>query len=169
MAVDSGLAGKRDRLVDARGVDLPAGMFGNTRGISDDRTNMFSQNGGRLVNIRVGNVVVESEWNDSETAKLIAAALPIEASGNYWGGEIYFEIPVSAGAAPDARDEVEPGTVAFWPAGNCLYVFWGPTPASRGGECRAASDVNVVGRVQNPEVLPKLKSRIVRVETPDCT
>lgn len=128
---------------------------------------MASDNGGRRVNIHVGEVVIESEWNGSRTAERIAAALPIEASGNYWGGEIYFEIPVSADYEADARDEVDPGTVAFWPAGNCLCVFWGRTPASRGDECRAASDVNIVGKVLNPEALPGLKSRKVRVELAD--
>ena len=128
---------------------------------------MGKGNGGRRVNIHVGEVTIESVWNASQTAERIAAALPIEASGNYWGGEIYFEIPVSADYEPDARDEVDPGTVAFWPAGNCLCVFWGRTPASRGNECRAASDVNIVGRVLNPEVLPALKARKVRVAAAD--
>lgn len=128
---------------------------------------MTTENGGRRVNIHVGEAMIESEWNGSATAERIAAALPIEAAGNYWGGEIYFEIPVSADYEADARDEVDPGTVAFWPAGNCLCVFWGRTPASRGDECRAASEVNIVGRVLNPEVLPGLKSRKVRVEIAD--
>jgi len=128
---------------------------------------MSTENGGRRVNIHVGGILVKSEWNGSETAQRIAAALPIEATGNYWGGEIYFEIPVTADYEPDARNEVDPGTVAFWPAGNCLCVFWGRTPASRGDECRAASDVNIVGKVLNPEVLPTLRARNVRVEAAD--
>ena len=48
------------------------------------------------VSIRVGDIVLDCEWNDSPTANLIHAALPIDARGNYWGGEIYFEIPVQA-------------------------------------------------------------------------
>jgi hypothetical protein len=116
-----------------------------------------------LVNFRIGEIEVKSEWNDSETARRILAALPIDASGSYWGGEIYFSIPVRAGYEKDAREVVDPGAVAYWPEGACLCLFWGPTPASRGQECRAASKVNVVGRVLNPEVLPKLQARQVRV------
>ena len=116
------------------------------------------------INIQVGDAVLRCRFNASRTAQRIAEALPIEASGNYWGGEIYFEIPIEMGYEKDAREVVEPGTVAFWPEGSCLCVFWGPTPASRGNECRAASKVNVVGAVLNPEVLPKLKGRKVRVE-----
>ncbi len=112
----------------------------------------------------IGDIEVHTEWNNTETARKIREALPIEATGNYWGGEIYFAIPVKAGLEPDARDVVEPGTVAYWPEGHCLCIFWGPTPASRGSECRAASKVNVVGRVLNAYLLPELKARHVKVE-----
>lgn len=115
------------------------------------------------VSFAIGDVNIESEFNDSETARRIAGALPIEASGNYWGGEFYFPIPVKAPAEKTAREVVEPGTIAYWPAGSCLCIFWGPTPASHGDECRAASEVNLVGRVLNPEVLPRLKARKVTV------
>jgi hypothetical protein len=115
------------------------------------------------VNFLVGDIEVRSEWFDSATSRKIREALPLEATGNYWGGEIYFEIPVVAEREGDARDVVAPGTVAYWPAGSCLCIFWGPTPASHDSECRAASDVNIVGRVLNPEVLPKLRARKVRV------
>ncbi len=118
----------------------------------------------KLVRIRAGDLAVDAEWNDSPTAQEIYNALPLSANGNYWGGEIYFQIPVSAPAEPDADDVVEPGTVAFWPAGSCLCIFWGPTPASMGEECRAASAVNVVGRVLNPEVLTRLRASDVTVE-----
>ena len=116
------------------------------------------------VSIRVGDIVLDCEWNDSPTASLIHAALPIDARGNYWGGEIYFEIPVQAPQEESARAFVEPGTVAYWPTGHCLCVFWGPTPASEGDECRAASAVNIVGRVINDDVLPHLMARDIRVE-----
>jgi uncharacterized protein len=111
----------------------------------------------------VGDIQVESDFGDSATARRILEALPIEASGNYWGGEFYFPIPVKAPLEKTAQEVVEPGTVAYWPQGACLCVFWGPTPASEGHECRAASPVNLVGRVLNPEVLPRLKGRRVRV------
>ena len=114
--------------------------------------------------ITVGEVELQVELNDSETAGKIYEALPIKASGAYWGGEIYFEFPVDAGSEDDAREAVEPGTVAYWPAGSCLCVFWGPTPASEGEECRAASPVNVVGRVMNLEALGRLRGRDVRVQ-----
>jgi len=121
----------------------------------------------KRVNLRVGEIEVQCEWNESRTAELLYQALPLSASGNYWGGEIYFDVPVRTPVESDATDVVERGTIAYWPAGPCLCVFWGPTPASVGNECRAASDVNVVGRVLNPEVLPHLTERAVKVEAAD--
>ena len=116
-----------------------------------------------MVTFTIGTIEVQSEWNDSETARRLRAALPIESLGDYWGGEFYFEVPVKIRPEKTAREVVDPGTVAYWPDGACLCIFWGPTPVSEGGECRAASKVNLVGRVLNPEVLPKLKGRRVRV------
>ncbi|MFN7921918.1 MAG: cyclophilin-like fold protein [Bryobacteraceae bacterium] len=114
--------------------------------------------------ITVGGTAVECEFDDTETARKVIAALPFQGSGSYWGGEFYFSIPVKAKADATAREVVDPGTVAFWVSGSCLCLFWGATPVSEKGECRAASEVNVVGRVRNPEVLPKLKGSTVRVE-----
>src|SRR3990170_3843913 len=61
--------------------------------------------------------------------------------------EIYFEIPVQRDAAPDAREVVQSGEIAYWPPGAAFCIFFGPTPASRGDEIRAASPVNVVGQI----------------------
>jgi len=125
----------------------------------------MNENGGGRVDIQIGDINVHSQWNDTKTARKILDALPIQATGNYWGGEIYFPIPVKTAGEPDAQEVVEPGTVAYWPQGACLCIFWGPTPASEASECRAASAVSIVGRVLNPEVLPKLKSANVKVDT----
>ena len=45
------------------------------------------------------------------------------------------------------------GDLAFWPPGNALCIFYGPTPASRGDEIRAASGVEVVGRITGDATL----------------
>jgi len=116
------------------------------------------------VNFNIGGVVIESEFRDTPTARKIIDALPIQSSGSYWGNEFYFDVPVVAAPEPDATDVVDPGTVAYWTAGHCLCLFWGPTPASRGDECRAASEVNLVGEVLNKEDLKKLKAQKVTVE-----
>ncbi len=112
----------------------------------------------------IGDVTVESELRDTPTARKVLDALPIESTGHYWGKEFYFEVPVAAAQEEDATDVVDPGTVAYWPAGHCLCLFWGPTPASEGDECRAASEVNILGRVAKVEDLSKLKAQRVTVK-----
>lgn len=101
----------------------------------------------RSITIRVGDLTLNAELNESETAEAIAGILPISASGNVWGDEIYFTVSVSADEAPNARADVEVGTLAYWPPGNAFCIFYGPTPASSGDEPRAASPVNIIGHV----------------------
>jgi hypothetical protein len=90
---------------------------------------------------------MEAELNDTPTARRIWEELPIVGRANTWGDEIYFKIPVAVDEAADARAEVEVGELGYWPTGEAFCIFFGPTPASTGEEPRAASPVNVVGRV----------------------
>ncbi len=102
----------------------------------------------RRIRISAGNVAATATLHDNATADAIWAALPITARGNLWGDEIYFEIPVRLPQADDARDVLEAGELGYWPVGHAFCIFWGPTPASRGGEIRAYSPVNVFGRLE---------------------
>lgn len=101
----------------------------------------------------------------NRTARAIWNALPIEGHANLWGDEIYFEIPVDL-AEENGQDEVAVGDLAYWPPGNALCIFWGATPASRAQEPRAASAVNVFGRIERGATdFNKVKpGMLVRVE-----
>jgi hypothetical protein len=102
----------------------------------------------RRIRIRAGQVEAVAALGGSPTAEAIWQALPIQGRANRWGDEIYFEIPVHQPAEPEAREVVEPGEIAYWPPGEAFCIFFGPTPASRGDEIRAASPVNVCGRIE---------------------
>ena len=97
--------------------------------------------------ITVDNQKLRAKLNDSVTARLLLERLPLEASANVWGDEIYFEVPVQADLEPDASDLVSLGALAYWPPGNAFCIFYGATPVSRQGEPRAASPVNPLGEL----------------------
>ncbi|MFB0555623.1 MAG: cyclophilin-like fold protein [Phycisphaerae bacterium] len=98
--------------------------------------------------IKAESNVFEGELNDSVTGRAIYNALPIRAKGQRWGGEIYFNIPVSCELEEDSREVLEEGELGYWPPGKAFCIFFGPTPASSGNEIRAASAVNIVGRIK---------------------
>lgn len=100
------------------------------------------------IKIKAGDIQVQAKLNDSATAKSIVDALPIKAKANRWGGEIYFPIPVTAQLEEDSREVLQPGELGYWPTGKALCIFFGPTPASQGDEIRAASAVNIVGKIK---------------------
>ena len=108
----------------------------------------------RSIQISAGGVTVVAGLNDSETADALWDALPISGRAQTWGDEIYFSIPVEVDEAEDSEETVEMGAVAYWPPGNALCLFWGPTPMSAPGEIRPASAVNVMGLIDgDPTVL----------------
>jgi len=101
----------------------------------------------KTIKITAGKVQVAAELNDNPTAKSIADILPIKANAMRWGGEIYFSIPLSAELENDSRDLLKPGELGYWPAGEAFCIFFGPTPASQRDEIRAASAVNIIGKI----------------------
>jgi len=112
----------------------------------------------KKIRILVSDLKVEAELNESKTAQIIWEALPIDAKANLWGDEIYFSIPVKTGQEKGAREVVSLGELGYWPPGHAFCIFFGPTPASRGDEIRAASAVNIIGKVlSDPKVFLKVK------------
>lgn len=99
------------------------------------------------IKIIIKNITLDAELFDTKTARAIANALPIETSPEEWGDEFYFEIPVEMPLDETATARVKVGDIGYWPPGNALAIFFGPTPISRGSEPVPASDVNLVGRI----------------------
>jgi uncharacterized protein len=105
------------------------------------------------VKILIGDLVLEAEFFDTPCAKAIAAALPMEAHPNEWGDEFYFEIPVDLPPDETATVKLKAGDIGYWPPGNCLAIFFGPTPMSSGSDPVPASEVNIVGRITGDAAL----------------
>jgi len=91
------------------------------------------------------------------TVEAIVKKLPIEGRVALWKEEVYFETPVKMGEEK-AKPTVETGTIAFWPMGNALCIFY--------GESQPYSPVNIVGRVtKGLELFRRVKSGAkIRVE-----
>jgi len=53
----------------------------------------------------------------------------------------------------NTREAVPVGAIAYWPPGDALCLFWGPTPASVDDEPRAASGVAVVAEIEDVAAL----------------
>ena len=83
--------------------------------------------------------------------------LPVEGRAALWKEEVYFEIPVKMGEEK-AKPTVETGTIAFWPMGSALCVFY--------GRSQPYSPVNILGKItSNLETFKQVKSGItIRVE-----
>lgn len=109
-------------------------------------------------------VIVElSEESAPETVKVILAKLPIEVMINRWGDELYTEpMPVKV-RSENAKSAVNLMDVAYWPEGNALCLFFGPTPISKGNEIKPYSPVNVVGRIVSKENMAKKVSDSTKV------
>lgn len=100
------------------------------------------------IQITAGTVKFKAELNDCPTSQAILKALPIRTNGNRWGGEIYFACPIKAPLERDnSRDVLEAGELAYWTDGFAICIFFGKTPFSTGEEIRAASAVNILGKV----------------------
>jgi hypothetical protein len=84
------------------------------------------------------------------TVDAIVKKLPLEGRAALWMEEVYFEVPLKLGEEK-AQPTVEQGTIAFWPMGNALCIFY--------GETQPYSPVNIVGKVaENLELFRHVKS-----------
>jgi uncharacterized protein len=84
------------------------------------------------------------------TIDMIVRKLPVEGRSAIWKEEVYFEIPIKMGEEK-AKPTVETGTIAFWPMGSALCVFY--------GQSQPYSPVNILGKItKNLEVFKQVKS-----------
>lgn len=101
----------------------------------------------KTIKITFDDISLLAELNQSGTAEEIWNALPIEGTASTWGDEIYFRIPLVLGPEKGAHPDVEVGDLGYWPPGHAFCIFFGPTPASSDQAPRAASPVNIFGKV----------------------
>ena len=91
------------------------------------------------------------------TVDMIVRRLPMEGRAALWKDEVYFETPIKMGEEK-AKATVEKGTIAFWPMGSAICVFY--------GESQPYSPVSILGEItENLEVFSRVKSGMkIKVE-----
>lgn len=84
------------------------------------------------------------------TIDAISKRLPLEGRIAHWKEEAYFEIQLRLGTEKP-RSNVESGTIAYWPMGSAICIFY--------GETQPYSPVNIIGKVSsNLELFRNAKS-----------
>jgi hypothetical protein len=118
------------------------------------------------IKITAGSVSLTAELDDTALAKSVAAKLPIETTPSEWGDEFYFGIPVRSDLDETATKKVKVGDIGFWPPGNAMAIFFGPTPMSSGADPVPASAVCLLGRITGDATLLKQArgARTIRIE-----
>ena len=91
------------------------------------------------------------------TIDAIVRKLPVEGRAALWKEEVYFEIPIKMGEEK-AKPTVETGTIAFWPMGSAICIFY--------GKSQPYSPVSILGKItSNLEIFKQVKSgTTIRVE-----
>lgn len=87
----------------------------------------------------------------------IIRKLPFEGRAALWKEEVYFEIPVKLGKEK-AKSTVDEGTIAFWPMGSALCIFF--------GQSQPYSPVSILGKItENLQLFEQVKSgNTIKVE-----
>jgi hypothetical protein len=99
--------------------------------------------------VKIGELELKGEFNDSPAGRAAAEALPFEWSGSRWGDEFYGPPSVDFGDHPGEKGTVMKVGDLGWHAPNQWFcLFFGPTPASSGDEPAAAVPILTVGSVQ---------------------
>ena len=111
----------------------------------------------RQIRITTGPITALAELNETGTADAIWQALSLSSNCNLWGDEIYFPIPVKI-ELENGQEVVSLGDLGYWPQGSTFCIFFGATPISEEGEIRAASAVNIFGKlIDAPNVFQGVK------------
>ena len=75
-----------------------------------------------------------------KTADAILRRMPIEGRIARWKEEVYFESGITMGLEKP-KSKIDTGTVAFWPMGSAVCIFYGQT--------QPYSPVNIIGVVKS--------------------
>jgi hypothetical protein len=110
------------------------------------------------------NQTILIELNDPKSPKTIKAILdnlPMKVKINRWGDELYTDKTPILAENENPQSVVYLSDVAYWPEGNAICLFLGPTPISKEpNKILPYSPVNIVGKIitfSTDDILDKVK------------
>lgn len=119
---------------------------------------MYMSNEENVSRIKIKFIIAGLGEAEGELARFLAPRsidaivrkLPIEGRVAIYKEEVYFEIPLKMGEEK-GKSTVEEGTIAFWPMGSALCVFY--------GKSQPYSPVSVLGKITaNLDLFRQVKS-----------
>ena len=97
------------------------------------------------------NQIILIELDNSKSPNTIQAildGLPIKVKINRWGDELYTDKTPIFAEEENPQSVVYLSDVAYWPEGNAICLFLGPTPISKESDkILPYSPVNIIGRI----------------------
>lgn len=110
---------------------------------------------------KIDNIILELDSESApKTVDLFIKSLPFQVGVNVWGQEIYTDPSPIKMDAENVKGVVDLFDVAYWPDGDAICFFYGPTPVGTKNQIKPYSPVNVIGKIKNPDasIIPKIKA-----------
>ncbi len=101
------------------------------------------------------NKSIEIELDDTNSPKTVQAILdnlPISVTVHVWGEELYTDPTEITARQENSKSLVNLLDVAYWPPGQAICLFFGPTPIGNKGEIKPYSPVNVIGKIISKDI-----------------
>ncbi|MFX1273800.1 MAG: cyclophilin-like fold protein [Promethearchaeota archaeon] len=113
----------------------------------------------------MNSIIIESEDIGQVKAKLLIDknpktcqslfdALPMDLNSKRWGDCLYSYTPLHL-EAENTQIDVAIGDVGYWMDGHAFVIFFGPTPHSTDETPRAASAINIFGKIEGDPLIFK--------------
>ena len=114
-------------------------------------------------------IAINGELFDTPGGRALKDQLPFRANMDKWGEELYGPVSASVeGFEDDSIEVMDVGDLAFHQDTGWLCIFWGPTPASKGDEIRAAFPVHQIGKLEADwDELNQLSGRVTALVEED--
>lgn len=77
--------------------------------------------------LKCKNISMPATLDDSPAAETVASNLPITGLAQTRGAEVFFFVDFSV-EMQNPTEEAPTGTIAYWPAGSAICIFYGSAP-----------------------------------------